>query len=137
GGVKGWGVAPGQTRRSGGVYGAQGTRAVGEKPAAVGKESIIAADKQKGKPVGVRCSSCARSRRRDEPTPGPNQAEVLIIGEPLSRDLVAGPGVGKNPVRPCRKMESLIKLACITTPGPTMFSARRGVHRSVSGTPSP
>jgi hypothetical protein len=39
---------------------------------------------------------CARSRRHDEPTLGPNQAEVLIIGRPLSRDLVAGPGVGKR-----------------------------------------
>ena len=50
-------------------------------------------------------SPYARSRRRDEPTPEPNQAEVPIIGEPPSRDLVAGLGVGKHPVRPSRKME--------------------------------
>jgi len=32
--------------------------------------------------------------RWDEPTAGSNQAEVLIIGRPLARDLVASPGVG-------------------------------------------
>ena len=31
----------------------------------------------------------SRSRRREEPTPESNQAEVLIVGRPLSRDPVA------------------------------------------------
>src|SRR5262249_52598757 len=42
------------------------------------------------------CSYCARSGRWDEPIAGPNQAEVLIIGRPLARDLVAPPGVGNT-----------------------------------------